>query len=142
MSTFTRWPWLDEQFRWQDEVLRSLAPWFAAGTRSAGVFPPVNLYDDGESFLVRAELPGVKKEALEISAKADQLTLRGERVQGSRDAPVSHHRRETEGGRFSRTITLPQAVDADRISASFKAGVLEVVIPRSAQAQPRRIHVQ
>ncbi len=142
----SRWPTIEEQLRWPEEMFRAFAPFFAGNgvrpTRSAGVFPPVNLYDDGESFLVRTELPGVDKDTLEISVKGDQLTLRGERKQQAANPNAAYHRRESEGGQFRRVVTLPQPVDADKITASFKNGVLEVVLPRVPEAQPRRIAVQ
>lgn len=141
---FTRWPHFEEQLRWPEEMFRAFAPFLGgtAGTqRSAGVFPPVNIYDDGESFLVRAEVPGVDKDALEISVKGDQLTLRGERKAEAPDAKASYHRRECDGGQFRRVVTLPQPVDADKISATYKNGVLEVVLPRVPEAQPRKISV-
>lgn len=141
---FTRWPTFEDRFRWPDDMFRAFAPFFAGVTtpqRSAGVFPPVNIYDDGEAFLVRAELPGMDKDAFEISVKGDQLTLRGERKPQQADPKASYHRRERDGGQFRRVVTLPQPVDADKISATYKNGVLEVVLPRVPEAQPRKITV-
>jgi HSP20 family protein len=141
-----RWPTLEEQLRWPEEMFRAFAPFFTATSgvrpsRSAGVFPPVNIYDDGESFLVRTEIPGVEKDTLEISVKGDELTLRGERKQQAADPKAAYHRRESEGGQFRRVVTLPQPVDAEKITATFKHGVLEVVLPRVPEAQPRKIAV-
>jgi HSP20 family protein len=139
MATFD-WP-LD-QARWADEVFRAFSPFLSTRpTRSAGVFPAVNLYDDGTSYLVRAEIPGMKKDDLEITVKGEQLTLRGERKLEPASPKASYHRRETESGQFRRVVTLPQAVDAERISASYVNGVLEVVLPRLPQAQPRKIEI-
>jgi HSP20 family protein len=148
MSFPNRWPFVGNAFQFNDDLLRALAepflsaasPRLAATTR-AGVFPPVNLFDDGETFLVRAELPGVDRDSLEITAQGDQLTLRGERkIQGA-DPKASYHRRECEGGQFHRTVTLPQAVDSERIVATYKNGILEVEIPRAPQLKPRRISI-
>lgn len=139
MATFD-WP-LD-QARWADEVFRAFAPLFSTKpTRSAGVFPAVNIYDDGASYLVRAEIPGMNKDDLEITVKGEQLTLRGERKIQPASANASYHRREAESGQFRRVVTLPQAVDAERISATYQHGVLEVVLPRVPQAQPRKIAI-
>jgi HSP20 family protein len=105
------------------------------------VFPPVNLYDNGEAFLLRAELPGVNKDALELSVKGDELTLRGERKITPAQPNANYHRRECSGGQFRRVVTLPQPVNGEKISATFKNGVLEVVLPRVPEAQPRKITV-
>jgi HSP20 family protein len=139
----TRFTWFDERpFRLQEELLRAFAPLLNAGvSRGAGVFPPVNIYDNGEAFLIRAELPGVRKDSLEVTAHANELTLKGERARPEVKGEVSYHRRETAEGSFSRTVTLPQQVDGGRISATYKAGVLEVLLPRMPEAQPRKITV-
>jgi HSP20 family protein len=125
----------------QDELFRTFANSLFAqpSRRAANVFPAINLYDDGNSFLLRAELPGVAKESLDISVKGEQFTVKGERV--VRVANASYHRRERDGGTFSRTLTLPEAVDAERIEATYKNGVLEVRLPRVPKAQPRRIEI-
>ena len=139
--TFTAWPFSgfdSEVSRLRDEFLRTLgAPRGAA----VGVFPAVNIYDDGQTFLVRAELPGIDKDALEITARGDQLVIRGERKVQAADSPASYHRREREGGQFRRVVQLPQRVDSAKVMASYKNGVLEVTLPRVAEAQPRRIEV-
>lgn len=137
-----RWPWFfdDRPFR-PEELLRAFAPFFQVA-RGAGVFPQVNIYDDGTSFLVRAELPGVKKETLDVTAHRDQLTIRGERVIEAPSGEASWHRRECQGGQFRRTVALPQPVDAEQVKATYRNGVLEVVLPRTPETQPRRIEVQ
>lgn len=123
-----------------DELFRTLASSLSSPSRrSANVFPPVNLFDDGNSYLVRAELPGIDKERLDVTVKGDELTLKGERV--IRVANASYHRREREGGTFQRTVSLPEAIDGEKIQATYKDGVLEVRIPRVPKAQPRRIEI-
>jgi len=140
--SIARWPFHDNTFHWPEDVIRAFSPFFSTeARRSAGVFPLVNLYDDGESFLVRVEVPGLDKEALEVSVKGDQLTLRGERKTQPPAPNASHHRRERDSGLFRRVVTLPQAVDSEKIQATYKNGVLEVVLPRLPQAQPRKISV-
>jgi HSP20 family protein len=131
----------NNRFWLHDELFRTFANGFMSqpSRRSANVFPSINLYDDGNAYLLRAELPGVTKESLNVTVKGDQLMLEGERV--IRVANASYHRREREGGKFSRTVTLPEAVDGERIEASYKNGVLEVRLPRIPKAQPRRIEI-
>lgn len=122
-----------------DVLAQALASFFPTG--NAGVFPPLNVYDDGQAFLVRAEIPGVNKESLEVTAQGDQLTIRGERTVEAAASDASYHRRECEGGQFRRTLTLPHAVDSEAVQATYKHGVLEVVLPRVRELQPRRIAV-
>ncbi|MCK6545541.1 Hsp20/alpha crystallin family protein [Myxococcota bacterium] len=130
----------DNRYRLFDELFRMMATPSAFTTRGA-VYPAVNIYDDGESFLVRAEVAGIDKESLDITAKRDQLTVRGTRTLKPAEDNASWHRREREGGQFRRTVTLPQPIDAEKVVATYKDGVLEIVLPRAAEAKQRRIPV-
>ncbi|RAL20498.1 heat-shock protein Hsp20 [Lujinxingia litoralis] len=145
--------WFDDPYRLFRQELRSMmgksspvSPF--AGTqgqvlaeRTMGVFPPVNIYDDGESFLIRAEMPGIERDSLDVSSKADQVVIRGERsLERLEDADV--HRRERDAGQFRRAITLPQAIDVSRVEASYTHGILEIIAPRKEDAKPRRIKIK
>ena len=107
----------------------------------ASVFPPINVYDDGESFAVRAEIPGIAPDDLEIQATARALKIKGERKPGNGATKVSYHRRERDHGVFDRSINLPQPIDPDKIVASYDDGVLEVVLPKADEVRARRIQV-
>jgi len=137
----TYWPF-DERFAWPSDFFRAFAPLFQGGlqpaSRASRVFPPVNIYETRDGFAVRAEMPGVDKDALDISVRGDQLTVEGERKVEAPEG-ASFHRRERVGGRFSRVVTLPKPVDAERIQATFKNGVLEVLLPVAAEMKPRKI---
>ncbi|MFB6350758.1 MAG: Hsp20/alpha crystallin family protein, partial [Bradymonadaceae bacterium] len=100
--------------------------WTPQRSRTAGAFPPVNIYDDGEGFRIRAELPGVDKEDLEIHAQGDEITIRGERNIAPPEEGADWHRRERQGGKFRRTVTLPQTVNPDKVTANLELGVLDV----------------
>lgn len=108
---------------------------------SSGVFPAANIYDNGEAFMVRAEIPGVDKDKIEITTLGEQLTIRGERVIKPAQEQSAYHRRERESGTFRRVVTLPERIDASKIQASYRNGVLEVVVPRAPEAQPRQIRI-
>ncbi len=114
----------------------------AKAASPAGVFPPLNLYDDGESLIVRAEIPGIDPAGLELNATANALTIKGERKRPAVDERASFHRRERGHGTFSRTINLPQEIDPSKVQASYKLGVLEVLLPRAEAAKPRKIEVR
>jgi HSP20 family protein len=87
------------------------------------------------------EAPGVEPSSLEVSATGRALTIKGER-RPREDNEASYHRRERDYGLFNRTLSLPQPVDADRIQASYKEGILEVVLPKAAEARPRRVEIK
>ena len=110
------------------------------GLQNTGVYPPINIYDDGESLIVQAEVPGIDREDLDITVTHDTLTLRGERKSDGRDG-VSYHRREREMGRFHRSLTLPEPVNAEKVVATFTDGILEIRLPRAEHARPRKINI-
>ena len=124
----------------------SRGSWPTAGQRGTrrtrGVFPAVNIYDDGESYMVRAELPGIDKEKLDISAKEDQIVIRGERAIKTAGDDANYHRREREGGEFRRAVSLPQTINNDKVMASYQNGVLEIRAPRSERSKPKKIEVK
>ena len=137
----TDWPFSlvdQDRNRLREELLRLAR---VGDDVAAGVFPAVNLYDDGESFMLRAEIPGLDKERLDVSVRGDQLTLRGERIVERPEERANYHRRERESGQFRRVVTLPHRVEAGGVTATYRDGVLEVVLPRVAEAQPRKVQI-
>jgi HSP20 family protein len=108
----------------------------------AGVFPPLNVSEDSESLYVSSELPGMEPEDLEISVEGDTLTLRGERKLPEAGEGVNYHRREREGGRFRRIITLPARIDPNGVEAAFKNGVLNIVLPKATEDRAKQIKVK
>jgi HSP20 family protein len=113
-----------------------------AGTAGPGVFPLLNLTENAENYFVRAELPGVKPEDLDIQMTGNKLTITGERKLDTQDKDVRYHRREREAGSFSRIIELPTDVDSESVAARSENGVLTVTIPKAEKAKPRRIAIQ
>ena len=103
-------------------------------------FPPVNLWEDGESLYAEFELPGMSLEEVQLHLTGNELSLRGERKEP--EGQRTWHRRERGTARFARVLRLPVDVDAERVSASLDAGVLLVELPKAAAAKPRRIQVQ
>jgi HSP20 family protein len=126
--------------RQMDRVMDSL--WERpASAWGAGVFPAINLTEDENAFYVRAELPGVTAQDLDIQATARNLTIAGERKLSAENEAAKYHRREREGGRFSRAFTLPKDIDAERIEAKMQNGILTLKIPKAESAKPRRITI-
>ena len=130
---------LDEARRDMERLFDSLTDF--TGLRSAGVFPPINVSEDAESVYVRAELPGIKIDDLDITMENDTLTIAGEREQVTEDGAVSYHRREREWGAFRRSFSLPTRIDSDKVEARYVDGILTVVLPKAAEARPRRVAI-
>ena len=107
---------------------------------SAGVYPPVNLSEDEENYYLRAELPGVDPQDLELTVINDTLTLKGERRIAEREN-ASFHRRERAGGVFNRVMSLPGQVNSTAVSARSEHGLLTVTLPKAEEAKPRQIKV-
>jgi len=103
--------------------------------------PSIDLYEERDNFIVKAEVPGMKREEIDISLHEGALTITGERkVEEKRKG--TNFRTERFFGRFQRTVTLPKAVDGDKVKANYKDGVLTITLPKSEQAKPKQIDVQ
>jgi HSP20 family protein len=101
--------------------------------------PAVNVYQDKDQFIVVAELPGLKKEEIEISLHDDTLTISGERKrEGSSEQVLLTERFY---GKYQRSLTLPTAVDPDKVKASYRDGLLQVVLPKAEEAKSKQIEV-
>jgi HSP20 family protein len=104
--------------------------------------PSVDLYEDKDNLIVRAELPGLKKEDIDISLHENTVTVSGERKNEKKYEGSETAREERLYGRFTRSITLPKQVDASRVKAAYKDGVLTVTLPKTEEAKPRQIQIQ
>jgi HSP20 family protein len=105
-------------------------------------YPAVDIHEDDESIILQAELPGLKKEDIDIEIKESILTLKGERKQSSEVKEQNYYRQERRSGRFFRSFTLPSVIDSNKVAASYKAGVLEVKIPKPVEHKPAQIDIQ
>jgi len=118
---------------------------FPRSAESRGLFdrtvsPALDVVETADRFVVQVDLPGIDARDIDISVAGNVLTLKGERRARGHKGEV--YRKETWEGSFQRTLSLPAAVDPDRVSASFKEGVLEVSIGKREEARPRRIAVK
>jgi HSP20 family protein len=150
LRRFSGWPsWdlripFDELERRRRELDRLSGDYTGSVFRlpTAGVFPLVNVTEDPDNYYVRAELPGVKTDELDISVTGETLTLSGERKLREESEKASYHRREREAGSFSRVISLPARLEVDKVKARAEDGVLTVVLPKAESAKPRQIAVK
>jgi HSP20 family protein len=109
---------------------------FAGG----GGFPSLNIWEDADAVFAEAEVPGLKAEDLDISVIGNQLTVKGRREAVAVDGGT-YHRRERNVGEFTRTVTLPSEIDADKVEATLADGVLKISLPKAEAAKPRKVTV-
>jgi HSP20 family protein len=103
--------------------------------------PVIDLFETKDDLVVMAELPGVQEKDVSLSITGDLLTMRGEREFGSQVKEESYHRIERAYGKFERTIQLPMPVQADKVKATYRDGVLEVRLPKAEEVKPREIKI-
>ena len=116
---------------------------FGPAFRTPGSFhrwtPALDVYQDKDQFTVVAELPGLKKEEIELSLHDGVLTISGERKQEKKGE--EGYRNERFFGRFQRSVTLPASVDGNKVKATYQDGILKVVLPKAEEAKPKQIEV-
>jgi HSP20 family protein len=110
--------------------------------RTVAWIPSVDVHEEAERYVVRADLPGVSPDDIEITAEAGVLTLKGERKANGQQSEGNYQRVERVAGNFVRRFTLPEAAQTDGIKANHVNGVLEVSIPKQVKPEPRRIKVE
>jgi HSP20 family protein len=142
MSSFgwqRRWDPFREFQREVGRLFESLEPLQAL--RLPRQFPPVNLYDAGDRYVLTVPVPGMAPDELDLSITGETLTLRGERKRPEGLSDENYRRQERPYGRWSRTVTLPDRVESAQVSASYAQGVLSVTLPKAESAKPRQISV-
>lgn len=106
-----------------------------------GWSPAVDIHEDKDSFIVQSELPGLKKEQIDISLHENVLTISGERKTESNQESANVSRSERYFGKFQRSVTLPKAVDPSKVKASYQDGLLTVTLSKAEGAKPRQIEI-
>ncbi|HEC79295.1 MAG TPA: Hsp20/alpha crystallin family protein [candidate division WOR-3 bacterium] len=104
--------------------------------------PVIDIEEDNENYIVKAELPGMKKEDIKVTVRDNVLSISGERKQEKETKDKTFHRIERSYGKFSRTISLPSTVDSNKIKATYKDGVLNITLPKLEEEKPRQIDVE
>src|SRR5262245_19221956 len=111
------------------------------GATAGAWLPPVDIQESKDAYLIRAELPGMKKEDFNLEVNDGTLTLSGERKAETVKSGVEYHRSERVHVQFSRSFYLPQTVKEDGIKATYREGILEIHVPKVEEAKPRQIAV-
>lgn len=101
------------------------------------VSPPVDIYEEGDDLVIKAELPGINKEDMEVKISDDYLTISGEKKKEEKVEKKDYYRYERSYGSFSRTLRLPIDVQTDKAKAKFEEGVLEIRIPKTEEAKKK-----
>jgi HSP20 family protein len=139
-----RWEPVREMDTLQSEMNRLFDGFFGArnGNGSARRWiPPMDLVETEGEFVLRADLPGMREDDVVIEVKENLLTIAGERKTEHERQDEGYYRVERAFGTFSRSLSLPEGVDPERVAASFDAGVLEVRIPKPEERKPQRIQI-
>jgi HSP20 family protein len=148
MSTVARW----DPFRELEELSERLNRVFGRppvrrdnskeALTVADWIPAVDISESEGEYLIKAELPGVKKEDIKVTLQEGVLTIQGERKQEKEEKGRKYHRIERSYGTFIRSFTLPDSADDSKVSAEFKDGILDLHVPKSEKAKPKAIEVK
>jgi HSP20 family protein len=131
----------------QDEMNRMFDQFFRGGSGEEAGWglrtwtPPVDIYETDDALVLKAELPGVSKDDVSIEVHQNTLILRGQRTHEAEVKDEHYHRVERAYGTFQRSFVLPAIVDQDKVQATYKDGVLELHLPKSEAAKPKRIAI-
>lgn len=133
----------------QDEMNRLFDRFFGSdllGDREmlspTGYYPNVDVSESKEAYVVTAELPGLKKEDVHITFQDGMLMIEGERKAEKEEKDVNYHRVERSHGKFCRTFQIPSGVREDKISANYRDGILNIVLPKTEESKPKEIEVK
>ncbi len=127
---------LDEIERFAQEV------WEGPIFYQSGLMPRLEMYEEKDELVIKAELPGIKKEDIDISLEGDCLTIKGEKKQEEMSKEVTYYSCERCFGEYSRSVTVPFPVDTEHISSTFENGLLEIRLPKAPEAKAKHIEVK
>jgi HSP20 family protein len=145
---FARWTPMPNLRSFQDEMNRMFSEFFRGGAGEEGSWghytwaPPVDIYETDDALVFTADLPGVAKDKVSIEVQNNTLILRGERTHDAAVKEEHYHRVERAYGPFQRSFVLPTTVDQEHVQATYHDGVLELRLPKSEAAKPKRIAIQ
>ncbi len=114
--------------------------WLGLGTSSRGAFPPINVFQDGDDFVVIAEIPGVARDQIDVQVHRNQIRVRGKKTIDY-GTNISVHRRERDSGNFDRTLAIPFQIDAESVKAECRDGLLALHVTRAERDKPKTISV-
>jgi HSP20 family protein len=141
----TTWPSFGRLTNLRDEIDRLFESPLSELARTSqwlsGWTPVLDLYEDKDNLFVKMDLPGMKREEIDVSLHEGSLSISGERKSEQKHEDAEVYRAERFFGRFQRTVTLPTAVAADKVKAEYKEGILSITLPKTEEAKPKHIDV-
>ena len=141
LTRVSTWPTIGRLSDLRDEIDRFFESPLTRTSEFPGWTPAFDVYEEKDNFVVKAELPGMKKEDINVSLHDGELLISGERKSETKSDGTEVYRSERFFGRFQRTVSLPATVDPTKVKAEYKDGVLTVTLPKSEEAKPRQIEV-
>ncbi len=146
LSTVSQWNPFRDLVEWENRLNRALGIGARSGNGKESITvaqwsPAVDISEDSKEFLVKAELPELKKEEIKVSVENGELSIAGERKMEKEEKDKKFHRIERSYGSFMRSFTLPDNVSTDKVCAEFKDGVLLVHLPKNEVSKPKSVQV-
>lgn len=141
LTRVSTWPTLGRLNDIRDEIDRFFESPLTRTSEFLGWSPPFDVYEEKDKYVVKAELPGMKKEDINVSLHNGDLIISGERKGETKGEGTEIYRAERYFGKFQRSVSLPATVAAGKVTADYKDGVLTVTIPKSEEARPKQIEV-
>ena len=144
MSNLTRWEPLCEMMTLREAMDRLLDDAFTRpiGTNGGSTMPAIDLYQTDDEVVLKAALPGLKADDVQITVTNDVLTLRGEFKWENNHKDATYHIREQRYGSFERSVALPVDVQTDKAKADFQNGVLTITLPKAESVKPKTINIK
>lgn len=141
LSRVSTWPTLGRLTDLRDEIDRLFEAPLTRTSELLGWTPAFDVFEDKDNFTVKAELPGMKREDINVSLHDGNLIISGERQNETHSEGTEVYRAERFFGKFQRAVALPATVAADKVKAQYKDGVLTITLPKAEEAKPKQIEV-
>ncbi|HEX3625438.1 MAG TPA: Hsp20/alpha crystallin family protein [Verrucomicrobiae bacterium] len=142
LTRVSTWPTLGRLTDLRDEIDRLFEAPLARTAEFLGWTPAFDVYEEKDNYVVKAELPGMKREEINVSIQGRDLVISGERKSETKSQESEVHRAERYFGKFQRAVSLPVAVSAQGVQAEYKDGVLTVTLPKSEESKAKQIEVK
>src|SRR5271165_595059 len=146
MTVLTRWEPFREFTTLQDRMNRLFRDSFGPEGReealsTAAFAPPVDVYEDEHNITLKIEVPGIEEKDIDVRIENNTLTVHGERKFEKEEKEENYRRVERQYGSFTRSFSLPTTVDAEQVKANYEKGILNISLPKKAEAKPKQIKV-
>lgn len=142
LTRVSTWPTMGRLTDLRDEIDRFFESPLARTSEFLGWTPAFDVYEEKDNYVVKAELPGMKREEINVSIEGGDLVISGERKSETKSEGAEIYRAERYFGKFQRAVSLPATISAKDVRAEYKDGVLTVTLPKSEEAKPKQIEVK